>query len=80
MSLDANPAVAEGTLRKGSLGWINVAALGAAIAISGNFSGWNTLFYQGCQLTHNTDHFLTWTLVLPKNRLRGWYIKVDPCR
>jgi ethanolamine permease len=41
MSLEANPAVAEGTLRKGSLGWINVAALGAAIAISGNFSGWN---------------------------------------
>jgi len=31
----------DGTLRKGSLKWINVAALGAAIAISGNFSGWN---------------------------------------
>ena len=31
----------EGALKKGSLGWINVAALGAAIAISGNFSGWN---------------------------------------
>lgn len=28
-------------LQKGSLGWFNVAALGVAIAISGNFSGWN---------------------------------------
>ncbi len=41
MSVAADPIVADGTLRKGSLKWINVAALGAAIAISGNFSGWN---------------------------------------
>ncbi len=41
MSSEQIPVVAEGALRKGSLGWVNVAALGAAIAISGNFSGWN---------------------------------------
>ncbi len=41
MSVAADPIVADGTLRKGSLKWTNVAALGAAIAISGNFSGWN---------------------------------------
>src|SRR5712671_3844211 len=41
MSVPDGGAAAEGTLKKGSLGWINVAALGAAIAISGNFSGWN---------------------------------------
>lgn len=28
-------------LQKGSLHWVNVASLGIAIAISGNFSGWN---------------------------------------
>lgn len=41
MTTDATAAVPAGTLRKGSLRWTNVAALGAAIAISGNFSGWN---------------------------------------
>ncbi len=29
------------SLQKGSLGALKVAALGVAIAISGNFSGWN---------------------------------------
>ena len=30
-----------GGLQKGTLHWVNVASLGIAIAISGNFSGWN---------------------------------------
>ncbi|MGH8137449.1 MAG: amino acid permease [Steroidobacteraceae bacterium] len=33
--------VATEALQRGSLGWFKVAALGVAIAISGNFSGWN---------------------------------------
>src|SRR5215471_13316883 len=32
---------AGGGLQKGTLHWVNVASLGIAIAISGNFSGWN---------------------------------------
>ena len=31
----------ERKLKAGALGWANVAGLGIAIAISGQFSGWN---------------------------------------
>ena len=34
-------AVAPATLKAGALHWAQVAALGIAIAISGNVSGWN---------------------------------------
>ncbi len=32
---------ASGSLQGGSLGWLQIASMGVAIAISGNFSGWN---------------------------------------
>jgi ethanolamine permease len=38
---NASHSDAGGGLQKGSLHWVNVASLGIAIAISGNFSGWN---------------------------------------
>ena len=38
--MDAQPA-AKPALKKGALSWVQVASLGVAIAISGNFAGWN---------------------------------------
>src|ERR1700744_2084776 len=41
MAADPPNASSDHSLQAGTLGWLQIAGLGVAIAISGNFSGWN---------------------------------------